>query len=76
VASDGTLADPPAIVKRTIAAGSWFGAAVANGGSFALAGCTVAPGFDFRDFERGESAALVRRYPQHRALIERLTRWR
>ena len=76
MASDGTLADPPAIVKRTIAAGSWFGAAVADGGSFELVGCTVAPGFDFRDFELGERTALVRRYPQHRALIERLTRRR
>ena len=42
--------------------------------SFALVGCTVAPGFDFADFEMPGRAELVRLFPQHRALIERLTR--
>jgi predicted cupin superfamily sugar epimerase len=41
---------------------------------FALVGCTVAPGFDFADFELGVRADLLRRYPQHRSVIERLTR--
>jgi uncharacterized protein len=41
-----------------IPAGAWFGAEVASPGSFALVGCTVAPGFDFADFELGERAAL------------------
>jgi predicted cupin superfamily sugar epimerase len=34
----------------------------------------VAPGFDFQDFEMGKREELVARYPQHRVLIERLTR--
>ena len=42
--------------------------------SFALAGCTVAPGFDFADFELGKRSDLIKLYPQHRALIERLSR--
>ena len=42
--------------------------------AFALAGCTVAPGFEFADFELGARADLLRRFPQHRAVIERLTR--
>ena len=29
----------------------WFGATVDNTKSFSLVGCTVAPGFDFADFE-------------------------
>jgi len=41
---------------------------------FALVGCTVAPGFDFDDFELATRAELVQRYPQHRELIEELTR--
>jgi uncharacterized protein len=41
---------------------------------FALAGCTVAPGFDFEDFELAKRAQLVALYPQHQALITRLTR--
>jgi predicted cupin superfamily sugar epimerase len=57
-----------------IPAGSWFAAEVASPGTFALVGCTVAPGFDFADFELGERAALLARYPRHRGVIERLTR--
>ena len=59
---------PQAIVR----AGCWFGATVAS--EYALVGCTVAPGFDFHDFEMGERAALLAAYPQHRLLIERLTK--
>jgi predicted cupin superfamily sugar epimerase len=47
---------------------------VGDWNSFAVVGCTVAPGFDFADFEMGKREELVRTYPQHRALIERLTR--
>jgi len=57
-----------------VPAGSWFGAAVAAGVPYALVGCTVAPGFEFADFELAERAALTARYPEHAALIERLTR--
>lgn len=41
---------------------------------FALCGCTVAPGFDFADFELPPRAELASRFPPHRELIERLTR--
>lgn len=41
---------------------------------FALVGCTVAPGFDFEDFELAERGRLAAIYPQHRELIDRLTR--
>jgi predicted cupin superfamily sugar epimerase len=57
-----------------VRAGCWFGAALDDPHAFALLGCTVAPGFDFADFELGERAALLARYPQHAALITRLTR--
>jgi uncharacterized protein len=41
---------------------------------WALVGCTVAPGFEFEDFELAKREELMRRFPQHRELIERLTR--
>jgi len=34
----------------------------------------VAPGFDFEDFEMGKRGELGALYPQHRELIEQLTR--
>src|SRR6185369_8693354 len=57
-----------------VPAGCWFGAELAGGGDYALVGCTVAPGFDFVDFEMGKREELLRQYPQHGELIRRLTR--
>jgi predicted cupin superfamily sugar epimerase len=39
-----------------------------------LAGCTVSPGFDFRDFELASRIELVEKFPQHKKIIEKLTR--
>ena len=55
-------------------AGYWFGAEMAGAGDFALVGCTVAPGFDFSDFEMADRSDLAERFPQYEALIRRLTR--
>lgn len=57
-----------------IKAGSWFASRVKAGGVYALAGCTVAPGFDFADFELAEREALTKEYPAYQRLIEELTR--
>jgi predicted cupin superfamily sugar epimerase len=43
-------------------------------GGFVLSGCTVAPGFEFEDFEMPQRAELIARYPSERALVESLTR--
>ena len=61
-------------LQAVVPAGWLFGATVDDPDSFSLVGCTVAPGFDFADFELPSRAALLERYPRHRALIERLTR--
>jgi predicted cupin superfamily sugar epimerase len=50
----------------------WFAAEVADPNGYALVGCTVAPGFDFSDFEMSDRAKLLEAYPQHREIIERL----
>jgi len=60
--------------QAVVKAGCWFGARVKDGAGFALVGCTVAPGFDFADFEMGKRGNLIRTYPAHRELIEGLTR--
>lgn len=44
--------------------GVWQGLSLVEGGRFALLGCTVAPGFDFADFELADPAALAREYPK------------
>ena len=68
--------DPEAgeVLQAVVKAGCWFASEVTDGKSFALVGCTVAPGFDFEDFELAKRAELVRNYPQHRKIIEKLTR--
>jgi predicted cupin superfamily sugar epimerase len=59
--------------QAVVPAGCWFGAKVNETLSFTLAGCTVAPGFDFDDFELADRADLLSRYPQHADLITTLT---
>uniref|UniRef100_B8HVB1 DUF985 domain-containing protein n=1 Tax=Cyanothece sp. (strain PCC 7425 / ATCC 29141) TaxID=395961 RepID=B8HVB1_CYAP4 len=59
--------------QAVVPAGYWFGAAVNAANSYALVGCTVAPGFDFADFELGDRTQLLQKFPQHQALIEKLT---
>lgn len=56
-----------------IKAGNWFGSRVASGGEYGLAGCTVAPGFDFNDFEMAGKEDLLKNYPLYADLIRQLT---
>jgi uncharacterized protein len=68
--------DPEAgeVFQAVVPAGCWFASHVADWKSWALVGCTVAPGFEFEDFELAKRNELVSEHPEHRALIERLTR--
>ena len=59
--------------QAVVPAGSWFGAEP-KGEGYSLVGCTVAPGFDFADLELADRGRLCVLYPQHRSLIDRLTR--
>lgn len=61
-------------LQAAVKGGCWFASEVRDRKSFALVGCTVAPGFDFADFEMAKREELVKDYPQHRRLIDRLTR--
>ncbi len=62
------------VFQAFVRAGCWFASHVEDWESWALVGCTVAPGFDFDDFEMATRESLFREYPQHREIIERLTR--
>lgn len=50
-----------------------FGSAMNNEG-YALVGCMVSPGFDFKDFELFERKDLLNEYPEHKDIINKLTR--
>ena len=57
---------------HVVPAGMWQAARPL--GEYALAGCSVAPGFDFADFRMPPRSELVAAYPEHAALIASLTR--
>jgi uncharacterized protein len=59
--------------QHVVPANLWQ-AAIPQGNRYALCGCTVAPGFDFADFEMPSRAALIARFPALRSVIEKLTR--
>ena len=62
------------VLQAVVRAGCWFASHVADCKSFAVVGCTVAPGFEFDDFEMGKREELVSKYQQCEELITRLTR--
>lgn len=70
----GSDADRGEVFQAVVKAGCWFASKPAKADTFSLVGCTVAPGFDFADFEMAEREVLVREYPQHKEVISLLTR--
>lgn len=71
IGSDITAAMEPQVV---VPGGMWQGCRLKDGGRFALMGTTMSPGFDPRDFERGNRDQLIAAYPGERARILALTR--
>lgn len=61
-------------VQHIVPGGMWQGSRVRKGGKYALLGTTMAPGFEYEDYETGERQELIARYPQHSELITLLTR--
>ena len=60
---------PQTVVPR----GVWQGARLAPGGRYTLLGCTVAPGFDYADYESGSGPVLAAAYPNFAGRIATLT---
>lgn len=70
----GSRAEAGETFQATVPAGAWFASEPCDPAGFALVGCTVAPGFDFRDFEMAEAGSLSGQYPDLAGLVERLCR--
>jgi predicted cupin superfamily sugar epimerase len=62
------------IPQFVVPGGTWFAAEVGHKDSFSLLGCTVAPGFDFADFEMGGRDELTRLFPELMEIIFKLSR--
>jgi uncharacterized protein len=67
---DLTRGEPASVVP----AGCWQAARLAPGSAWAFCGCTVAPGFEFADFEMPRAAELAAAFPAHERIIRELTK--
>lgn len=65
---------PEAQLQVVMPGGCWFAAKPISETGYILAGCMVAPGFDFADFTLANRTDLKKLFPQHTELIERFTR--
>jgi predicted cupin superfamily sugar epimerase len=59
-------------LQIVVPANHWFGAMITEG-PYVLAGCTVSPGFDFRDFEMAGQKELLVEFPGQADTIRQLT---
>lgn len=62
------------IFQFTVTGNCWFASRPAPGSQFSFVGCTVAPGFDFADFELAERNSFFALYPFHETTIKALCR--
>lgn len=61
------------VPQVVVPGGVWQGSVLIDRGRFALLGATMAPGFEYADYEAGDRGQLTARYPMAVAMIERLT---
>ena len=61
----GSAIDKTEVFQFVVPANTWFAAECADKSSFALTGCTVAPGFDFADFEMADQKNLLKEFPKY-----------
>jgi uncharacterized protein len=69
----GNNIDEKENLQLVINKNSWFAAELVDKNSFGLIGCTVSPGFDFRDLEIGKRDYLLKKYPEYESIIFKLT---
>ena len=58
--------------QYVVPANNWFGAYLPENSEYAFTGCTVAPAFDFKDFEMGNKEKLLQEFPEAKVMIEKL----
>jgi uncharacterized protein len=61
-------------LQHTVSGGMWQGSRLRQGGKYALLGTTMAPGFEYEDYETGKRPNLLTQYPAHSQMITSLTR--
>jgi predicted cupin superfamily sugar epimerase len=61
------------LFQYIVPANCWFASRPAAGSTYCFVGCTVAPGFDFEDFELAVADELVQQYPEHEGVIRELS---
>ena len=60
--------------QHVVRGGVWQGSRLRPGGSYALLGTTMSPGFDYKDYETVSRETLTKLYPAYSTLIASLTR--
>ncbi len=59
--------------QYTVPRNCWFSARPLDPDGYSLVGCTVAPGFDFSDFQLADRNYLLKAFPQHESIIKSFT---
>jgi len=62
------------VVQAIIPANTWFASGVKNLKGYSFVSCTVAPGFDFADFELAKRENLIKEFPDFKETIEKFTK--
>ncbi|GAA0852211.1 cupin domain-containing protein [Aliiglaciecola litoralis] len=62
--------------QLVVKGGVWKASSISKEGvyGYGLIGEAVSPGFEYTDMQLGKTQSLVKRFPQHRKLIEKMTR--
>jgi uncharacterized protein len=62
------------VFQYIVPAGCWFASRPETNGDFSFVGCTVAPGFDFADFELADPDMLSAEYPRYEKIIRSMVK--
>jgi predicted cupin superfamily sugar epimerase len=70
----GNIIKKGEVPQTIVPANVWFASKIKHGIGYALVSCTVAPGFDFADFELANRNDLIKEFPEYKSVIEEFTR--
>jgi predicted cupin superfamily sugar epimerase len=62
------------VPQATIPSNTWFASSVKQRKGYSLVSCTVAPGFDFADFELASRENLLQEFPHLKEIIHKFTK--
>jgi predicted cupin superfamily sugar epimerase len=62
------------VPQATVPANTWFASSVKHRRGHSLVSCTVAPGFEFADFELASRENLVQEFPKLKEIIHKFTK--